>query len=429
MTKKILFLAVLACTISPLLGQKRIPIGTTSTPSNAEVTLKLTNRTQHYNWNATHENDRLDRNINSPKSANILHKKSKYYINSLEGYATVVYDLNTHKRLKVISHSFNSSNQHLFNDTLFFDYRFRTTKSNFNIFKGKPVEGCFSHNGRYFWVTYYRRSYDRNAIDPSALAIIDTETDKIVRVITTGPLPKKISCSPANKRIAVTHWGDNTVAIIDISADNVNDFRYIKNITIGNKMKLNYDQDEVVNRDKNCGLCLRGTVFSPNSKYLLIGKMGGASIAVIDVATNKHIGNISGIMPNIRHLVFNNNNLYLSINRGGVIQKANFVEIEKGIPDGNFGYKHWQNAKVGVGARTISVHPNGDYLFAAVNNESQISIVRTSDMKVVGTCDVDSYPVGMDICDEGKTLIVTSQGRAGRGGGNSVCIFEVSINK
>lgn len=429
MKKKILFLAILVCSLNPLLSQKRISIGTTSTPDGGEVTLTLTNRTQHYNWRATHENDRLDRNINSPKSANILHKKSKYYINSLEGFATVVYDLNTHKKLKVINHSFNSSNQHLFKDTLFFDYRFRTAKSNFNIFKGKPVEGCFSHDGRYFWVTYYRRSYDRNAIDPSALAIIDTETDEIVRVMPTGPLPKMISCSPDNQRIAVTHWGDNTVAIIDISSSDVNDFRYTKNITIGNRMQLNYAQDTVINRDQNCGLCLRGTVFSPSSKYLLVGKMGGASIAVIDVATNKHIGNISGIMPNIRHLVFNNNNLYLSINRGGVVQKANFAEIEKGIPNKEFGYKNWQNAKVGVGARTISVHPNGEYLFAAVNNESKISIVRTSDMKVVGTCDVDSFPVGMDICDQGKTLIVTSQGKSGLGGGNSVCIYEININK
>jgi len=50
-------------------------------------------------------------------------------------------------------------------------------------------------------VTYYRRSYDANAIDPSAVCIIDTDSDSIVRVIPTGPLPKMITCSPNNKHI------------------------------------------------------------------------------------------------------------------------------------------------------------------------------------------------------------------------------------
>lgn len=409
-------------------AQKSVPIGTKSSPIENEVTLTLTNRIQHYNWNPQNENDKLDNDINSPKSVNILHSKSKYYVNSLEGYETVVYDLKTHKKIKVIKHNFNQTNQYLFKDTLFFNYKFRTVKSNFNVFKGKPVEGCFSHNGKYFWVTYYRRSFDRNAMDPSALCIIDTETDEIVRVMPTGPLPKMIGCSPDNKRIAVTHWGDNTVALIDINHENVNDFNYLVNIPIGNQMKLNFSKDSIVDRDNNCGYCLRGTIFTPDSKHLFIGKMGGASIAVIDTYNQKYIGSIEGPMPNIRHLAINNDELYLSINIGGYVQKGKLSDIQNNVIKRDFKYTKWQNAKVGAGARTISIHPNGKYLFAAVNGESKISIVRTSDMKIIGSCDVDSFPVGMDICDEGKTLIVTSQGKSGKGGGNSVCIYSISLN-
>ena len=426
MNRFVLFLFVSAFSFQTY-GQVVVPIGAVSKPLDSEVVLTLTNRIQHYNWKPKNEKDKLDNAINSPKSVNILQEKSKYYVNSLEGYATIVYDLNTHKRLKEIKHIFNQNNQHLFKDTLFFEYPFRTKKSNLNIFSGKPVEGCFSHNGKYFWATYYRRSYDRNAMDPSALCIIDTETDEIIRVMPTGPLPKMISCSPDSKRIAVTHWGDNTVALIDISSSDVNDFQYLVNISIGNRMKLNFNKDSVINRDQNCGLCLRGTIFSPDSKYLLVGKMGGASVAVVDVATEKLIGSIEGPKPNIRHLVINNDNLFLSINRGGYVQKANFSDILKGIESRDFNYKKWNNVFVGIGARTICVHPNGKYLFAAVNNESIISIVRTSDMEVIGNCEVDSYPVGMDIDNEGNTLIVTSQGKSGKGGGNSVCIFNIEL--
>ena len=45
-------------------------------------------------------------------------------------------------------------------------------------------------------------------------------------------------------------------------------------------------------------------------------------------------------------------------------------------------------------------------------------------MKLLGTLPADSYPVGLDISDDGKYLFTTSQGR-GNGGGNAVDIFEV----
>ena len=83
---------------------------------------------------------------------------------------------------------------------------------------------------------------------------------------------------------------------------------------------------------------------------------------------------------------------------------------------------------VGIGARTISIDPSGKYLFAAVNNESKVSIVRTSDMKVLASCNADSYPVGMDMSEDGKTLIVTAQGKTG-GGGNSVMVFKVTYGE
>jgi uncharacterized protein (TIGR02145 family) len=89
-------------------------------------------------------------------------------------------------------------------------------------------------------VTYYRRSYDANAIDPSAVCIIDTDSDSIVRVIPTGPLPKMITCSPDNKHIAISHWGNNTVALIDIQGNNPKQFHYVTELLVDKKMSLDY---------------------------------------------------------------------------------------------------------------------------------------------------------------------------------------------
>lgn len=405
---------------------QRTSIGTSSLPANADVSISLERRFQQNNINPLNLADVYDTTINSPKSANILDAKNKFYVHSLEGCMTSVYSLIDFKPLKVIQHKFNKQDQSLFHETTYFDYQFKTRDKDYNFFSGKPVESCFSHDGRYLWVTYYRRSYDEKAMDPSAVCIIDTETDEIVRVMPTAPLPKMISCSPDNQTIAITHWGDNSVGLIDISGSTADKFFYKKDIVIDYRMNLNFSAKDTIDRDQNCGLCLRGTVFTPDSKYILVGKMGSNSVGVVDVVNKKYLGSVSGMKTNMRHLVISNSNLYISINSSGFVQKAplndfltHFNSKLKNQP-----YKKWQSVFVGKGARTIVVSPNGEYLFAAVNNMSKIAIVRTRDMKLIAECKADSYPVGMDISGDGQWLIVTAQGKSG-GGGNSVMVYKV----
>ena len=403
------------------------PIGTKSAPENSEVSIRLVKRFQNNNSFPVNIEDIHDTTINSPKSVNILESRNKFYIHSLEGCLTSVYNLSDLKLIKTIHHQFTVDNQFLFHENTYFDYKFITKKNEVNIFKGKPVESCFSHNGKYLWVTYYRRSYDEKAVDPSAVCIIDTEADTIVRVMPTAPLPKMISCSPDNQTIAVTHWGDNSVGLIDISSESPDSFFYKKDIVIDYRMPLNFSLDKTVNRDQNCGHCLRGTVFTPDSKYILIGKMGSNSIAVVDAVEKKYIGSVSGMKKNMRHLLISNDDIYISINSSGFVQKAplnDFVTYFSGKSVKKT-YQDWKNVYVGKGARTIVVNPTGEFLFAAVNNMSKIAIVRTKDMKLIAECKADSYPVGMDISDDGSHLIVTAQGKSD-GGGNSVTIYKVN---
>jgi DNA-binding beta-propeller fold protein YncE len=407
---------------------KRIDIGTVSEPLNADVSLKLIHRFQRFNKNVSHVGDNYDTTIHSPKSVNILDSNDKFYIHSLEGCRTSVYSLSEFKLLKTINHKFDASNQHLFKDSSYFDYQFRTRKNQLNYFSGKPVESCFSHNGKYLWVTYYRRTYDLNAIDPSAVCIIDTETDSIVRVMPTAPLPKMISSSPDSRTVAITHWGDNTMALIDISSENPADFRYLNNIAIDKRLSLNFNDGDTIDRDNNCGNCLRGTVFTPDNKFVLIGKMGSNSVAIVDVENRKYLKSVAGMKTNMRHLIISNNNLYLSINKTGFVQKTDLNDFLNSVAQTKKPILQWKSTFVGEGARTIVADPTGRYIFAAINNISRISVVRTSDMKVIAHCPADSYPVGMDISSDGRILIVTSQGR-NNGGGNSVMVYRVEYQQ
>jgi len=425
---------VLVLTAGKLQAQDNTPavvhpaIGTSVKSSDGAFTITLEGRKQNYSWT---EKETQDADIHSPKSVNIHPNGKKYYVNSLEGAKTVVYETGTNKKLKVINHNFGSADAKLWSKPSGL-FKFTHYTENLNIFYGKPVESVFTHDGKYLWVPYYRRSYDINAQDPSAVAIIDTETDQIVKLMETGPLPKMIAVSGDNKYVAITHWGDNTVGIIDISGESIDDWHYLSCVIIGYKLDLNYSLTTPVNRDVNSGYCLRGTVFTPDNKYLLVGCMGGSGgIAVIDMSNFSFIGIVNGMMPNVRHLVIRNGYLYLSINSKGYVQRIplnDFLEAAKNMKNKQVTISTWTNCQVGAGARTIEITPDGRYVVAACNFSSKLCVVDANKMQVVATINADSYPVGLDISKDGKYVYTTSQGRSDKGG-NCVDIFRIDYQK
>lgn len=407
----------------------------TASAPDGSVTLTLIDRRQNYNFA---ERATLDEYINSPKSANISPDNKKFYVNSLEGATTVVYDMATKQRLKVISHEFDATRDaHLWAPASGF-YKFThytEPDREVNTFTGKPVESTFSHGGRYLWVPYYRRSFDINAQDPSAVAIIDTQTDSIIRLMETGPLPKMIQTSPDGRHIAISHWGNNTVGLINIASQSPNEWKYERVLVVDRVLPLDFPLHTNVDRDSNSGYALRGTVFTPDAHYLLVGCMGsGGGIAVIDMHSGKYLGRVTGMMPNVRHLVIFDHWLYLSINTAGMVQRMDIGEfikvaqtmngesIKTARADG------WENAKVGAGARTIELSPDGRFVFAACNLASRICVVDTRTMQLVVDIPADSYPVGLAISQDGHYLISTSQGR-NHMGGNCVDIYRIDYKE
>lgn len=399
-------------------------LGTKASSADGSFTITLLNRKQNYSHA---ERATLDKDIRSPKSVNIHPEGKKYYVNSLEGGKTVVYAAESNEKLKVIEHNFTEADSLLWSEPSGL-YPFTHYKKNLNTFRGKPVESAFSHDGRYLWVPYYRRSYDINAQDPSAVAVIDTQTDSIIKLMETGPLPKMVAVSSDNRYVAITHWGNNTVGIINIESESPSDWHYEACVTVQHKLELNYSLTTPVNRDVNSGLCLRGTAFTPDGRYLLVGCMGGnCGIAVIDLSDFSYLGHVYGMKTNLRHLVIRNETIYLSINKEGYVQRiplSSFYEAIDRMENGKVTLSEWENCKVAAGARTIDLTPDGRYVVAACNASSRLVVVDTESFTEIARIAADSYPVGLDISKDGKYVYTTSQGREG-GGGNCVDIYQI----
>jgi hypothetical protein len=271
----------------------RVTMGTKSVPEAAPIKLQLVARFQNYDSQADDTaGDHHDQDIYSPKSVRFSADGSKAWVNSLEGMRTVVYETATPAKTGVIRHDFDEADAPLFQDlTTVFGHRFykNSRSGDPNHFRGKPVESALSPDGKWLYVPYYRRDWDGGGTSPSAVAVIDTTTDTIVRVLPTGPIPKYVSVSADGKWLAITHWGDNTVALIDTSSGDPAQYAYSGDLLVVEK-RLSQAGLAGEDRDKECGYCLRGTVFAPDGKTLLVARMGGGGIAGFDLDSREYLG-------------------------------------------------------------------------------------------------------------------------------------------
>ena len=118
-----------------------------STDTTGEVVMRLTHRFQSYNWTPKHKFDHYDTSINSPKSVKYALDGSKFYVQSLEGYTTSIYDTGSKRLIKTLLHGFTAESDSLFKDgeTTIYNYPYKQNRKHKNVFLGKPVEPDADH--------------------------------------------------------------------------------------------------------------------------------------------------------------------------------------------------------------------------------------------------------------------------------------------
>lgn len=407
---------------------------TNSLPKDSPIQLMFVSRWQSYNPSPQNPLDHFDIDIDSPKSVVFSPDGKWTYVHSLEGGKTVLFTSDGLKKIKTIRHEFTIENSQLIDPQAPFDYKFKVKKP--QIFTGKPVESVFSHKQKYLWTTYYRRSFDSLGQEPSAVAVIDTEKNEIVRVMGTGPISKYVEISPDQKLLAISNWGDNTIGLYDISSEDFKNFKEKKLLIVQERLKL---KNLAANRDKDCGFCVRGLAFSKDNRYLFAARMKGGGIAIFDLkpsATEQdpiYRGTVFGIQPGPRdlHMSKDGEYLYAGCNATGTLAKIKVSALLNLVKERqnakvkiNKGDLEYSKVFIGLGLRSFKLSPDNQYIFAAVNNASEVAIIKSADLTVLGRVPVDSYPVGLSVSPDGSYLWVTSQGKD-RKGGNSVAIFQI----
>lgn len=350
-----------------------------------------------------------DNDILSPKSAHWVNNNT-LSINALERGATVLYNTTSSDWEKI------TAIEHTFKNPQFESIPNYPGKIYSQNFMGKPVE--ITSNKDYMWIPYYRFSWDTSSREGSGIAQVNMTNYQVSKLLPAGNIPKMVTLSHDEKLLASTHWGDNTVGIYELNEES-EPISY-SSYTIERKLPT---QNIGGDRDKNCGFCLRGTVFTKDDKYLIIGRMGGGGLAIIDIVNKKYVGTVRNVPATPRHLVLSKDGktLYISTSFSGQVAKINIDNLINNWQ--HITLKDWSILTMGSGVRTIALSNDEKYLYATLNSSSHIAVVDVDNFKVVEKQKVASFPVGLAVSPDDKYIAITSQGKAGQGGGNHVDIF------
>jgi YVTN family beta-propeller protein len=237
--------------------------------------------------------------------------------------------------------------------------------------RGAPVEGAYSADGKYLYVTNYAmygRGFNRegtdicrpaNNYDRSFLYRIDTATWKIDAAYQVGVVPKVVQVSPDNKYVLVTNWCSYDLSVISIAEAKV-----IKTIPIG--------------------AYPRGIAISSDSKYAYVAQMGGSVVHKIELGSWQRTQLDVGSNPRALVLSPDNEKLYLTLNKSGRVALFDLVTN-----------KLVKTVRTGNAARSLDISTDGSALYVVNFTSDTVAKVRSSDLKVLQKERVCDEPIGI----------------------------------
>lgn len=277
--------------------------------------------------------------------------------NMMYNHSVTIYNANTFELIKTVSDSVKLSH-------------FGLSKYS-TIFKGAPVEGAYSPDGKYLYVTNYamygkgfnKEGHDTcspaSHFDSSFLYRIELESYTIDAVYPVGSVPKVVEVTPDNKYVLVSNWCSYDLKVISVASQ-----KTIKTIKIGRYP--------------------RGIAVSSDSKTAYVAEMGGSRIHVLNLEDFSVSYIPIGVTPRAIVLSPDNSKMYVTLNLSGKVASWDLVAN-----------KSLGTVTTGKAARSLAISSDGTALFVVNFTSDTVSKLRTSDMKILQTIKVCNEPIGV----------------------------------
>jgi YVTN family beta-propeller protein len=238
-------------------------------------------------------------------------------------------------------------------------------------YKGAPVEGAFSPDGKYLYFTNYamygkgftKEGHDTcspaSGFDTSFLSRVNLSNYTIDAVYPVGSVPKVVKVTPDNKYILVSNWCSYTVTVISVETG-----KTVQNIKIGRYP--------------------RGIAITKDSTFAYIAEMGGSGVHKVDLRDFSQTFIPVGSNPRAIVLSPDEKTLYVTLNVSGKVAAWDLVAG-----------KLIKSVSTGKAARSLDISNDGSALFVVNFGSGTMSKVRASDMKLIQTVKVCNEPIGI----------------------------------
>ena len=237
--------------------------------------------------------------------------------------------------------------------------------------KGAPVEGAFSPDNAYLYVTNYAmygKGFNREGTDickpsdkydRSFLYRISTSTWKIDAAYRVGVVPKVVAVSPDNKYVLVSNWCSYDLSIISIETQKV-----VKTIPIG--------------------AYPRGITISKDSKFAFVAQMGGAVVHKITMGSWERVTLRVGSNPRALVLSPDDSTLFVTLNASGrvIAFDLNDKKVIRSVRTGN-------------AARSLDISQDGTALYVVNYKSNTLVKINANDFKVIQRLRPCNEPIGV----------------------------------
>ena len=237
--------------------------------------------------------------------------------------------------------------------------------------RGAPVEGAFSPDNSYLYVTNYAmygKGFNREGTDickpsdrydRSFLYRISTSNWEIDAAYRVGVVPKVVDVSPDNKYVLVSNWCSYDLTVISIETQKV-----VKTIPIG--------------------AYPRGITISKDSKFALVAQMGGSLVHKITLGSWEREQLNVGSNPRALVLSPDNQTLYVTLNAAGrvVAYDMNAKKVIKSV-------------KTGSAARSLDISKDGTALYVVNYKSNTLVKLNASNFEIIQRVRPCSEPIGV----------------------------------
>jgi YVTN family beta-propeller protein len=239
------------------------------------------------------------------------------------------------------------------------------------VYRGAPVEGSYSEDGKYLYVTNYAmygKGFNKegtdickpsDGYDRSYLYRINRTTYTIDAIYRVGTVPKVVEATPDNKYVLVTNWCSYDLYVISTATQKV---------------------EKVI----KIGAYPRGMAVKKDSSAVYVAQMGGNVIHKIDLTTFEDTQISIGSNPRALVLSPDERTIYATLNHSGQVVA---LDLEK--------KKVVRRVVTGKATRSLALSTDGTALFVVNFFSNTISKIRTSDFMVTQELKSCKEPIGI----------------------------------